>query len=250
MGFCYDSRSVLWYPNAFPMGHDVRLLKIERNAVFTLVQQSGLEPSDFDWKTEHIQEPGEYGVVYADASVLLHKPTGFFYKFGVYSDQYSPGHAERIESVELSVQKWDVRIKAVAHWLSALKEEVEAPDLWQELLRERRLYRLASAPQLRNEQFSNDEKALVLKQLHTLREQIVSAHNLQSQQTEVLDRGLNYLGQSLDRFGKKDWLNLAIGTLINIAVAAAFSPTAAKDLLHGFTSAIRPLFDSVLKLLS
>jgi len=45
-------------------------------------------------------------------------------------------------------------------------------------------------------------------------------------------------------------LNLAIGTLVNVAISAAFSPEAGRSLLHGFLSAIRPLFDAAMRLLS
>jgi len=53
----------------------------------------------------------------------------------------------------------------------------------------------------------------------------------------------------MDRLGKKDWFNYAVGLLVNIAVAAAFSPSAARDLLHGFSHAVQPLFDAFLKLI-
>ena len=48
---------------------------------------------------------------------------------------------------------------------------------------------------------------------------------------------------------KKDWLNLAIGTLVNISVAATFAPTVAQDMFHKFTAAVQPLFDAILKLM-
>ncbi len=53
--------------------------------------------------------------------------------------------------------------------------------------------------------------------------------------------------QAMDRFGKKDWINLAMGTLVNIAVAAAFAPAAATELLHKFRVVVGPLREALLR---
>jgi hypothetical protein len=50
--------------------------------------------------------------------------------------------------------------------------------------------------------------------------------------------------------GRKDWVNLAVGTVVNLAVAAAFAPSAANDLLHMALAAFQSLVFSATKLLS
>jgi hypothetical protein len=70
------------------------------------------------------------------------------------------------------------------------------------------------------------------------------------QQAVIIEQGFEYILDSMERSSKRDWLNLAVGTLVNIAVAAAFSPTVAKDMFHNFLLAVKPLFSTVLKLMS
>jgi hypothetical protein len=234
------------------MAEDVRLITTERNAVFKVVERSGLDPSEFEWKAEDLEEagPGQFMVVSSKLSILVHKPTGFYYKFGTYGDEYSPGLNARIVRIDFGYRKWDVRGAALRQWLLELKTQYEALDLWQELLKERQLYELAVAPQLENTQFSIEEKNFVRKQLDDLRKEITSMHNLQLQQAAALENGFLYLSDSMERFGKRDWFNLAIGTLVNVAIAATLSPDVARDLLHRFLSAIQPLFNAALNLLS
>jgi hypothetical protein len=228
---------------------DSRLLKTETNLIFKWVEQSGLDPSEFDWFDEDLEASGEYGFG-SKVSTLLHRPTGFYYTFGLYRDEYSPGHFERTGRVHLGERKWQFREVHFRQWLSNVRQEHEAPDLWQEILNQRRLLELAVAPRLENAQFSSEERDFVRKQFDELGKQIVSMHRLQLQQAEALENVFAYLSDSMNRFGKKDWLLLAIGTLVSVASNAAFSPAAAKALLHGFVSAIQPLFDAALRLLS
>jgi len=68
-------------------------------------------------------------------------------------------------------------------------------------------------------------------------------------QIAAINEGFESVVSAMDRLGKKDWFNYAVGLLVNIAVAAAFSPSAARDLLHGFSHAVQPLFDAFLKLI-
>ena len=130
-----------------------------------------------------------------------------------------------------------------------MKREYEAPDLWELLRQETKLSQLASSPDLPNDSFTDLEKQYIHNQLAGIKEQLISDHHLQPQQAEIIAQGFSYLADSLNRFGKRDWLNFAMGTLVNIALGAAFSPTVAQDMIHRFMSAVHPLYDLVLKLL-
>ena len=121
------------------MSTDARLIKTERNAVFELVEKSGLNPTMFTWDERKHEEPIQmHGMTYAKASVLLHADTGYFYTFGYYYDSCSPGgEYQRIERLDIFdggvEQRWRNRIPAVVSWLGRLKDELEAPDMWGEL---------------------------------------------------------------------------------------------------------------------
>ena len=105
------------------MAEDARLIKTEKNAVFELVENSGLDPAIFTWDERKHEEPIQmHGMTYTKASVLLHGETGYFYTFGYYYDSCSPGSEyERIERLDIFDggvgQRWKHRIPAVLSWL-------------------------------------------------------------------------------------------------------------------------------------
>ena len=181
-------------------------------------------------------------------SRLIHEPTNSYFRFGPHVDEYSPGFNSRTDSRKVEEQfRW--RLRLVGEWLTYLKREYEAPDLWGLLRQELKLLQLASSPDLPNDSFTEPEKQSIRIQLTQISQRLISDHNLQVQQVEILEQGFSYLADSVNRFGKKDWLNFAMGTLVNIALGAAFSPTVAQDMNHRVMSAVHPLYDSILKLL-
>jgi hypothetical protein len=143
------------------MSEDVRLLTKEKNAVWGLVREFGLDPSGFVWKTELFNDgTHEGGVIDCTISVLSHVSSGFFYKFGLYNDEYSPGYRDRVETVDVidggpfahsSNSKGAKRGRYLQTWLSVLKEEVEAPDLWRQLSNEVLSRTLASVEEAASE---------------------------------------------------------------------------------------------------
>ena len=229
------------------MSEDLRLLKTQRNTILSLVQNVGLAPIDFRWHQAEVMTNsfGNRSLV----SIFTHVPTQFYYRFGPEYDVFSPGPASRTGDVKASI--WDTtRISLVRLWLSYVKREYEAPDLWGLLRQEKKLLQLASSPNLPNDSFTEPEKQIIRNQLAEIKQHLISVHHLQPQQAEILDQGLSYLGDSLNRVGKKDWVNNAIGALMGIAISAAFSSTVAQDMLDRVTSAVYPLYESIMKVLT
>ena len=126
------------------MPSDIRLLKTAQNDVLDRVKASGITPTQFVWETVVTQEWGA-GYQYSyTASKLVHEPSGFYYQFGSYSDEFSPGHLQRVEHKKVGKDDWFGRLQVVTYWLNELKEQLDAPDLWAELLEVRRLSQTAS----------------------------------------------------------------------------------------------------------
>ena len=228
------------------MSEDLRLLKTQRNTILSLVQNVGLAPIDFRWHQAEVMTNsfGNRSLV----SIFTHVPTQFYYRFGPEYDVFSPGPACRTGDIKASI--WDTtRISFVRLWLSYVKREYEAPDLWDLLRQQTKLMQLASSPHLPNDSFADIEKQSIRNQLAEIKQQLISVHHLQLQQGEITDQGFSYLADSLNRVGKKDWLNITITTLASIAIAAAFAPDVAQDMIQRVMSAIYPIFEPILKLL-
>jgi len=182
----------------------------------------------------------------------VHTPSGFYYQFGAYSDEFSPGHLERIGRQDISrasYGSWPSRLQYVTEWLHELKGELDAPDLWAELSNARRLSQIASSSRIDNSQFTIEEKEYIIHQLGEIKQHLIAHHQLQLQQAEAIEHGFQNIVDAMNRFGKKDWVNYAVGFLLNFAVATIFSPQAANDMLHSFMKAVSPLFDAAMKLI-
>lgn len=227
------------------MPEDLRLLKTQRNTILAWVRDAGLDPNEFRWDEE--EALGNSFGYSALVSILTHLPTKSYYSFRPEWALYSPGPTSRTHVSK--VLGWNDHLRLVDEWLYLVKREHEAPDLWELLRQEKKLLHLASSPHLPNDSFTELEKQSIRDQLAEIKQQLISDHHLQLQQAEIIAQGFSYLADSLDRFGTKDWLNFAMGTLVNIALGAAFSPTVAQDMIHRVMSAVHPLYDSILKLL-
>jgi len=235
---------------------DVRLLKPERNEVFRLVEHVGLSTSCFAWEEsiDH-KEPVRRSLVgyfTYTVSVLVHVPSQFAYTFGKFIDQFSPGINARVEKANLIFgpqNKDKVRRQTVYNWLRRLREEVETPDLWQEMLKDRELYQIASSDMYSLEVFTSQDKLYLSQQLKQVQNQLAKEHQLSANQAQAVEQRFAEIVEGMDRFGKKDWINWAIGALTGFALNAMFSPSAARDMLHGFIAVVGPLFDAAVKLI-
>jgi hypothetical protein len=149
------------------MADDVRLLKTQMNDVFLMVTQKGLSITGFQWDVEQLEERWPGGASYCEASVLNHVPSGFFYKFGQFTDTCSPGGQARVKTIELleSQHRWEQRYPHIWDWLSALKEELDTPDLWSELIKDRDLYLATAASVKPGEVFTSQDKKYLAERL-------------------------------------------------------------------------------------
>ena len=110
------------------MAQDARLLKTIRNVVLVWVKRANLNPVEFEWKEVKGRDRTRTG--YSNdflMSILTHKPTKFYYRFGPFTDKYSPGSETQTDSKDHS-GSWDQRFSLIEDWLRFLKKEYEAPD--------------------------------------------------------------------------------------------------------------------------
>lgn len=225
------------------MADDVRLLKIERNAVLEIVQKFGLDPGEFSWEITNFHEYSNSGdTLHCNSSKLSHGSSGFYYTFGSYTDEYSPGYRDRVETADVtdhrssfldpSDTKWGKRSKALQMWLGALREEIEAPDLWACIGQEKALPYAASSEAADNRPFSEDEQADISRKLDELKGYIFEGQRFDASQADYIEREFSYIREAAKRFGRKDWLRLLLGVLVGQVVNLALSPEKARGLMH------------------
>ena len=111
------------------------LLKTQANDVLNAILANGLKPEDFAWDT-------------GQTLTLRHTPSDYFFTFEPYAFEwghqahYSPGEVSA--DVHRQVPSWDGQLSLVENWLSNLKREIQAPDLWSLLSEQTALVQAAS----------------------------------------------------------------------------------------------------------
>jgi hypothetical protein len=128
---------------------DSRLLTTQKNELLPLAQQSGFTPAEFQWDEDHsFLENRVVGTslgrqrVTTDTltvSVLVHKPSRFYCKFGPNTLIISPGSDQLIQRLYQTKRQDGFR-----QWLTYLHREVRSPDLW-DTLRNAAIDRLGQA---------------------------------------------------------------------------------------------------------
>lgn len=210
---------------------DVRLKKSEKNELFLLVRQSGLNPADFLWAEEESSEYDQDGALYFTASVLKHRPTGYFCKFGGVWVEISPGPQRRVEASEHS-DSWELKLNIAGAWLEELAKDVEDPDLWATIGQEKVLPTAASSASVDNRPFTLDEQTTISAKLEEIKTYIIEDGQFATAQATAVEREFAYLKDASTRLGRKDWLNVLLGGLVGLAVTLALEPEKAKGLLR------------------
>jgi len=100
-----------------------------------------------------------------------------------------------------------------------------------------------------NSPFTPDELVQVRGSIQRIKLVMSSRPELPPEQFDFISRKLDEMQEASERLGRKDWMNLAIGTLTSTIVTAALSTDTARTLFHAANSALAWLFNDALKML-
>jgi hypothetical protein len=196
----------------------VRLEKMWRNAIIEAVQAGGLDPGEFEFDfgdTEtHIAHR------WSASHFTLRGP------WGDWDGSYVVGEAAPWPYQEVI---WPKVVERVEQWAAKVKTDLETPDLWAELQREREI--LSWAPdEAENTPFTPDEQAEIIKHLDELKEYVKNTHSLAQDQIVALEEGFKELATATTRLGRNDWRLMFFGVVLTFIAAGVLPP----DAVHGF----------------
>lgn len=100
-----------------------------------------------------------------------------------------------------------------------------------------------------NTRFEPDELRDIADGLERIRALLSSRSDIAPEQMELISRKLDELRDGSERFGRRDWLNIVVGTLTSAIFAAALKTSAAKALFAAAQEALGWLFASGLRFL-
>jgi len=209
------------------MPESLLLLKTQKNEVFDILLNESLEPADFTWS----QERGEL-LPNLLVSRLNYRSGHFYFKFDfalsshgrnfVYYCIFTPGGKTILHKDY--PDDWTQQKEHIRSWAKRLKQEIEAPDLWQEIEKYRPTFSLVPPSKLLNEPIPAYEAEDIGESLRGLAGKIESQFKLSSEQTEFVRSKLNYLADAAKRQGRLDWVHTCIGVLITVAMGLALAP--------------------------
>jgi hypothetical protein len=216
------------------------------NQVFQWITSARLDPSKFIWSD--ISTKAHATQLGADtASKITYKETEscfIFSKVGsLWGTVCSPGENTRI-SESLTIY-WDSKELGFADWLVNLQREINEPDLWSHLAD----YQTAGSEQFRteegNELFTPAQVEQIAEGIKRVEGYLKIECKLSAGQMSAANEKLDYLVDASKRLGRKDWFNIAMGVVFNIAIQLALSPVQAKSIWAIVSSA----FSGVIKLI-
>lgn len=207
---------------------DWAILRSHANEVFGMIRDAGLNPSEFQWedRRSRFQENGT-------VSVLVHTPSAYYFKFDCREQahwaEFSPGKDRAIETQYPGT--WMGQRRYAQTWVETLAREINEPDLWSSITSESALVTAAGRTEDR-EAFSVSEQTKIIASLDEIRQYCLQTMTLSQEQERIVISRLDYLAGAAERMSKKDWLMLVTGVLTNIIVAAAFTPSVARELFR------------------
>lgn len=222
------------------------LLQSQKNAVFNAIRQHELNPSDFAWQRRPSAHRSEIRV-----DAISYRPSAkkYYFEFGFSGlgrfAAFRPGWEVAVE-VRRDIRSWDEHLRILNSWVSSLRREVEAPDLWATVSQEKALAEAASG--VANTPFTTEEQQYISQQLHEIKEYLFRTQDLSEQHREFVTRQLDYLKEAAKRQGRTDWLKMIVGTLLGIVMQTALTSEAARELFRFAGNALSQLLGDTLLL--
>jgi hypothetical protein len=199
----------------------VRLEKYQRNAIFQEIVAGGLDPN-------------ECNLTGGDQEVSIsHVPSGWYFILGGdargYSGSYGVGDSTISWPYDASM--WAKVPEKVRRWAEDVKHDVNTPDLWAELQRQREILTGARYEAVENTLFTPAEQTEIAKQLQEIKEYVKKTYSLSSQQMSRVEARLDEAKEASHRIGRKDWLLLFFGVTFTVIATDFLPPEAVQHIL-------------------
>jgi len=180
-------------------------------------------------------------------SRLVHTPSGSFFNFDNVRDFYSKwSPADEKLTEHTGHSSWASQLVLVRKWLTYMKRETESPDLWGAISKGAQVLESAASSDTSNAPFMTEEKEYIVQGVNEIKQYLLTAHKLDP---ELVESRLNYLIESSERVGRKDWINLLVSVLVGIVISAALPPETTRELFRFVGTVLTQIINQPLLLL-
>jgi hypothetical protein len=156
--------------------------------------------------------------------------------------EFSPGEAEPIQRA--SHENWSAQLRTVGRWLTYLQREHETPDYWNLVAEEGDL--LGASAGVENTPFTTQEQVQVRTALRELPAYLQQSQELAPNQLAALEARLDYLVEASSRLGRRDWLNILLGSIVSFALQEAVTSEVAKEIVQFVARSLGGIFGAEL----
>jgi len=201
------------------------LLRSQKNRVFKILREEGLEPADFKW-TE-CQLGGSI-----DVSRLDYRDGVYYFQFTWYELNSwclaSPGRYRALEYEHPN--DWEEQETCFRNWARHLKREFEAPDIWAQMEKYKVAFSATLPEKLLNEPISAYEAEGINERVSILADKMEEQFGLPPEQIEFVRSKLGYLAEAAKRQRSADWVYTSLGVAVAIAMGLDMAQNRAEAL--------------------
>lgn len=226
------------------------LTKRQRDGLYLAIERARLKPANFHlglwagdsvgFNSSNIVAGVKYGPDSRHSFAIREDS-----QEGIYSWVMRPGRESRREEGEGAL--WSHVLEMYEHWLEAVKYEVSAPDLWSELRAGRPVSPVDRIDD--NTPFTAPEQRYLAGQIDNVLESVLATPELSGTQAAQIREDLGYLKEALRRSGRRDWVLLVLGTVVNQAITYALPAETVNAIWHKMVPILQSISHLASKLL-
>lgn len=238
------------------------ILNRYRNALFNLLLESGLDPQMFAYVDRKIEGYDAFKIrvkgsrLYFTLISSRESPQGQRVFDCEYSEYIRDEPRPYIEEPSTHYWNWDdfaSAEKSFKEWIESSArgylddkaeeaEDKRLPDLWAEL--KLPSHSATDALDLPNTPFSPEEQARVAHTLNGFVEAVKAQEILLAEQLAMLQGRVQHLIEASKKFGRKDWLLLATGSLLGCILQLGITAQTANQLIQLASDALRWIYEN------
>jgi len=199
----------------------VQLEKFQRNAIFRGILDGGLDPIECELAESVVEVR------------IKHVPSGSVFILGGDARRYTGSYVVGDSALSWPYEAftWTEVPEKVRRWAEEVRRDVDTPDLWADLQREREILTSARYEAVENTLFTPDEQVEVAKQLRAIKEYLKKTYSLSGEQMSRVEARFDEAEEAARGIGRKDWLLLFCGVMFTVVVTGLLPPEAVHHII-------------------
>jgi|GEM_PF-6909964 len=188
-----------------------KLKKTQKNELYDIIKTNGMNPILFNCEDKLFSSMQEDS--YTKISYIPEKE----YYCNTHSngnEYYTMTYVPGIDIIkeEKTVSSWFIVKMNFIYWITALKEEINAPDKWETVKEIREQF---ISDEAGNTPYTEEEIGELKLLVNRFKQEIKEKTSITPEDFARLESKIDHVMTKVNKLGRIDWKNLLIGTIIN-----------------------------------